>query len=364
MKKFTDNEIVLLLGAGASCDAGILNSDQMIQKIESKLNERSWNKFKSLYDYIKSVHYQKQIFSGIAPINVSFNIENLVSLLEIIVGISKTEIDTYTFVGSWEKDLVPFIAEQRQSSLIEEFKESIIKELRGEWLMPPDWISKSAYYKKLIDFKNELSGFPLKVFTLNYDLCLEKNLKDETTEQGFDEFDKWSFRRYDYGDSNKEIGFYLYKLHGSINWQKTRDEQLIKTEGDIKTDDLAIIFGISNKLQSYDPYLFYFYEFRERCLEGNLIICSGYGFNDDHINDVLKQGLKNNSYKKIVINVYEPNKDDSRLKSEISEKLKIPNNQIVIYNKHAKQFFTEDLKLDTFGTLFEEIDSPDLPSNF
>ncbi|MEN9331085.1 MAG: hypothetical protein RLZZ94_175 [Bacteroidota bacterium] len=364
MKKFIDNEIVILLGAGASCDAGILNSDQMIQKIESKLNEHPWNKFKSLYDYIKSVHYQKQIFSGVTPINVSFNIENLVSLLDIIVGISKTEIDTYTFVGSWEKDLVPFIDKQRETGLIEDFKENIIKELRGEWLMPTDWISKSVYYKKMIDFKNELSGYPLKIFTLNYDLCLEKNLRDETTEQGFDEFDKWSFRRYDYGDTNKEVGFYLYKLHGSINWQKTRDEQLVKTEGDIKTDDLAIIFGISNKLQSYDPYLFYFYEFREHCLEGNLIICSGYGFNDEHINDVLKQGLKGNSNKRIVINLLESNKSDDSLISEISEKLKIPTKQIVLFNKKASSFFMEDLKLETFATLFEEENPSDLPLNF
>lgn len=365
MKKFGDSELIILLGAGASCDAGILNSDQMINRIEKKLNDNDWRKYKDLYHYIKSVHYQKQIFKGVNPNNVGFNIEDLVGLLDIIVGISKSEIDTYTFVGSWEKDLQPFITKQRENNLVSDFKESIIKELRGEWLMPSDWKSKSGYYKKLIDFKNQLSGFPLKVFTLNYDLCVEQNLKDELTELGFDEFDKWSFRRYDYGDTNSEISFYLYKLHGSINWQKTKDEQLIKTEGDIKTDDLAIIFGISNKLQSYDPYLFYFYEFREHCLAANLIICSGYGFLDNHINDVIKQGLKDNPEKRIVINVFEPNKDEQRIKKDIADKLKIQESQIIIFNKKAIDFFNEDVKLDKFSSLFPENENDNsLPKDF
>jgi hypothetical protein len=365
MKKFTDNEIIILLGAGASCDAGILNSDQMIRMIENKLQEIGWSKFGGLYNYIKSVHYQKQINKGMSPGNVGFNIEDLVGLLDIIVGISKSEIDTYTFVGSWEKDLQPFITKQRDNNLVSDFKESIVKELRGEWLMPADWKSKSSYFKKLIELKNELTGFPLKIFTLNYDLCVEQNLKDEHSEMGFDEFDKWSFRRYDYGDTNRETSFYLYKLHGSINWQKTKDEQLIKSEGDIKTDDLAIIFGISNKLQSYDPYLFYFYEFREHCLGANLIVCSGYGFMDNHINDVIKQGLKNSPSKKLVINVFEDKSSEGEIKDRISNKLKIQPDQIEIFNKRAIEFFSEDMKLDKFASLFPSTDEdPSLPKDF
>lgn len=361
MKKFTDNEVIILLGAGASCDAGIKNSAQMISQIEKKLNENDWRKYKDLYQYIKSVHFQKQIFNGLSPNNVGFNIEDLVSLLDIIVGISKSEIDTYTFVGSWEKDLQPFITKQRDGHLVSDFKESIVKELRGEWLMPTDWKIKSSYYKKLIDLKNEFDGFPLKVFTLNYDLCVEQNLKDQKIELGFDEFDNWSFRRYDYGDTNNEISFYLYKLHGSINWQKTKEERLIKAEGDIKTDDLAIIFGISNKLQSYDPYLFYFYEFREHCLGANLIICSGYSFLDGHINDLIKHGLKDNPKKKLAVNVFEKT-ENQEIKRRIADILKISEEQIILYNKQAIDFFSNDMTLQNFEILFEDENNIELPN--
>jgi hypothetical protein len=363
MKKFTTDEVIVLLGAGASCNAGILNSAQMIKRIEDKLNDDDWRNYRGLYNYIKSVHFQKQISKGNSPYDIGFNIEDLVSLVDIIVGISNSEIETYTFVGSWEKDLQPFIFQQRENKLVSVFKESIIKELRGEWLMPNDWIRNSGYYKRLIDFKNELE-FPLKIFSLNYDLCLEQNLKDVPFEIGFDENNIWSFRKYDYSDINKEVGYYLYKLHGSINWKKTKEERLIKTEGDIKTDDLAIIFGISNKLQSYDPYLFYFYEFRERCLDANLIVCSGYGFMDEHINDVIKQGIKDNNKKRIIVNVFEQKKENNKIAIEIADKLKITSNQIIIYNKEAEKFFKDDFKLANFESLFIDESGTSLPANF
>lgn len=362
MKNFEPNEIIILLGAGASCDAGILNSNQMINRIQEKLKDADWKDFRDLYYYIKSVFYQKQIFNSTDPKDINFNIENLVALLDIIVGISKTEIDFYSFVGSWEKDLQPFITKQRENNLVSDFKENIVKELRGEWLMPDEWKPKSNYYKRIIDLKNELDGFHLKIFSLNYDLCVEHNLQDTTIELGFDENDKWSFRRYDDNNSDREVGFYLHKLHGSINWKKTKDEGLIKTEGDIKTEDLAIIFGLANKLQSYDPYLFYFYEFREHCLKANLIVSSGYGFLDNHINDAIKYGLKDSPKKKLVVNVFDSWKTDDEIKNELSERLKISIDQIIIHNKKAVEFFTNDLKLENFANLFEDDAVDSLPS--
>jgi len=305
MKKFSTDEILIVLGAGASCDAGILNSKQMILKIESRLSEIAWQRFGPLYNYLKSVFYQKEIARGKTIRFINFNIENLVGLLDLIVGISKADSEFYTFVGSWEKDLQAFIKEERDNELVRDFKEVIIKELRGPWLFPPDWIKKSEYYARLVDFKNEFDGFPLKIFSLNYDRCVEQNIPQSELQLGFDEYYKWNARRYDYLDPNVTRPYYLYKLHGSIDWKKTTSEGLIQMAGDIKTDELAIIFGLTNKLQSYDPYLFYFYEFRTHCLSAQLIVSSGYGFLDEHINDALKYGLKGFSTKKLVVNWFE-----------------------------------------------------------
>lgn len=363
MKKFSNNEIIILLGAGASCDAGILNSAQMINEIEKKISEQDWGKYQSLYQYIKSAHYQRNIFLGLNPMAISFNIEDLVGLLNIIIEIAKKEIDSYVFVGNWEKDLVPFISAQQNNELVSSFKENLIQELQSKWLFPDGWIRKSSYYLKLIDFKNEFGGFPLKIFSLNYDLCVEQNLKNEKVEIGFDEQNEWNFRRYDYNDSNNNADFYLYKMHGSIDWEQIGRDKITKKATGIKTDDLAIIFGLSNKLQSYDPYLFYSYEFREHCLGANLLICSGYSFKDTHINDFIKFGFKDAVQKRLIVNVLETNANEDSILEDISSKLEINKKQINIYKKSALDFFNSDLKLEIFSLLFDE-SREDLPNGF
>jgi hypothetical protein len=363
MKKFSDNEIILLLCAGASCDAGILNSAQMINEIEKKIKDQAWHKYRSLYHYIKSAHYQRNIFLGLNPNVISFNIEDLVGLLNIIIDIAGKAIDSYIFVGSWEKDLIPFISDQQNDRLASSFKEDLIKELQSKWLSPDSWIKKSSYYLKLIDFKNSLGGFPLKVFSLNYDLCVEKNLKNENVEMGFDEQDEWNFRRYDYNDPNNDIDFYLYKIHGSIDWEQIGRDKLMKKRTGIKTDDLAIIFGLSNKLQSYDPYLFYSYEFREHCLDANLLICSGYSFKDIHINDFIKFGFKDAAQKRLIVNILGSNADEDGILKDISSKLEINEDQISVYKESASDFFNNDLNVEKFSSLFNE-GTEDLPDEF
>lgn len=364
MKKFSTDEIIILLGAGASVDSGILNSQQMILKIESRLGEAGWQRYASLYHYLKSVFYQKEIARGKVVSLINFNIENLVGLLDLIVEISKADSEFYTFVGSWEKDLQGFIKDERDNELVSDFKEVIIKELRGDWLFPTDWIKRSQYYSRLVDFKNEFDGFPLKIFSLNYDQCVEQNIPQVDLQLGFDEYNKWSARRYDYGDTNEVRAFYLYKLHGSIDWKKTTTEGLVRMgAGDIKTDELAIIFGLANKLQSYDPYLFYFYEFRSHCAAAQLIICSGYGFLDEHINEALKYGLKEYEAKKLVVNCFDEGKPDQEIAEEVAARLGISAQQVAVYNKKASSFFTDDLKLSNFEAMFTE-EEGSLPPNF
>lgn len=359
---FVSDDILILLGAGASCDAGIPHSSQMISTIEEELDKDAWRKFKPLYQYVKSIHYQKEILHGNRPQDVVFNIENLVSLLDTIIKIARPNAEPFVFVGSWEKRLTPFITGEQQDNLVTEFRETIIKRIRGAWLMPDDWKVKSAYYKQLVDLKNELDGIPLEIFSLNYDLCVEHNLAGQEFEDGFDENGIWSFKRYDH-EQERSTGFYLYKLHGSINWKKSENERLIKTEGHIDTNDLAIIFGVDNKLQSLDPYLFYFYFFRDHCFNAKLIVSSGYGFFDEHINDVIRQAFKDSPGKKLVVNLLCSDERVPDMTKGISDRLKISENQIVLHNKAAKSFFEEDLKRDTFEALFDSEDES-LPPNF
>jgi SIR2-like domain len=89
------------------------------------------------------------------------------------------------------------------------------------------------------------------VFTLNYDLCIEKAYQAEYqvfSERGFDKGNRyWSHELLeDAGSGDKN--FYLYELHGSIDW--VRDPATGKltysdSTSKIKVDDGEIIFGLT-----------------------------------------------------------------------------------------------------------------------
>lgn len=356
-KQFRQDKLIILLGAGASCDANILNSIQIIREIEHKLDD-SWAEYKNLYNYIESSHFHLERIKGIPAKEINFNIENLVALLDIIIKISSKELEIYPFVGSWEKELVSVTG--KNFSEAQNFKNKILLKLRDEWLSPADFKKASSYYKKM---KEMGYNYPLKIFSLNYDMSVEENLSDEgnTLERGFNDDRIWDYRRYDLSNDNPS-SFYLYKLHGSLDWKRDNEDRLtyvdlIQSNDPLKMD---IIFGVQNKLQSFDPYFFYFYSFREACFDAELIIVSGYGFMDKHINDNIVNACKLDNKKKLLINIYDPAPlADDKWVEFVSKKLQLNAERFTIRNKHAKDFFNEELNVEYFSTLFPNEDEED-----
>lgn len=50
-----EGELIILLGAGASVDAGIPASGQMITRVEELLNsDKEWADYRQLYQFIKA----------------------------------------------------------------------------------------------------------------------------------------------------------------------------------------------------------------------------------------------------------------------------------------------------------------------
>ncbi len=353
-KHFGTDKIIVLLGAGASCDAGIKNSFQMIQEIEKKLDE-DWKEFKNLYNYIESSHVRLERIKNVRLREITFNIENLVGLLDTIIRISTKEFEGYNFVGAWEKELIGVAGISMEKALA--FKNEILKKLKEKWLSPGDFKTATSYYKKLA-----ATGYNsyLKIFSLNYDMCVEHNMEAEgrRIERGFNEDRIWDYRRYDF-QKDDAADFYLYKLHGSLDWYRDEESRLTFVDG-VQTIDpqkMEIIFGVQNKLQSYDPFNFYFYAFREACFAAELIIVSGYGFFDKHINDNLANAFKINPKRKLLINCYNTLQSftDEKYKEEIGKRLGIVDiNDIHIFNKPAKDFFNEDLNIETFSSLFPD----------
>ncbi|MBS1585856.1 MAG: SIR2 family protein [Bacteroidetes bacterium] len=353
-KQFGEDKIIILLGAGASCDAGMKNSFMMISDIERQLSTR-WADYKDLYNYIQSSHYHLERIKGVEPKDIIFNIEHLVGLLNIIINIAEKNVDVYPFIGSWEKEL--YLVAGLKLELAKKFKSEILLQLKTNWLTPDDYRTQSIYYRKLMETGY---NYPLRIFSLNYDMCVEANITSPTVlERGFNESRKWDYRRYE--PSEEAIQFYLYKLHGSLDWKRDEEKRLTYADAtdSVNPLEMEIIFGVQNKLQSYDPYMFYFYAFREACIRAELIVTSGYGFFDKHINDNLISAVKNDPDKRLLINVFERDKleKEDEIKSDISDKIGIAKANITLINSCAKDFFNAKLNIDYFSSIFPEQDS-------
>lgn len=351
---FRDNDIIILFGAGASVEAGIPTSIQMIKDIETLLlKDPEWSNYKKLYNYIKSSIIHGDGINGKFDNDVNYNIERLVNTLSELE--KKEEHTIYSFIANWHMKLIELAGTDFQK--ISELKTKIIEQLKAKWIPLEDY-RKASYYKKIIDFKKDYS-YPLRIFTLNYDLCIEKTCINERLERGFNEDRAWDWRRFEENE-NVPIDFFIYKIHGSIDWKKNLSGLLTYSDeiGNISVNQLEIIFGTNNKLKYEDPYLFSLYEFRKYSLEAKLIITIGYSFSDEHINGIIMQALSNNLDKKILC-VSPGRIGEVEKREEVKNKLKMSEGgQIKIKLEGAKGFMENWLNIEYLKSLFPPEDDP------
>ena len=157
----------------------------------------------------------------------------------------------------------------------------------------------------------------LKVFTTNYDLCFER----ATSKIGGVAIDGFSFmapRRYDpryfdydiirrtrSGDSNGnylEGVILLYKLHGSVNWERNGHD--IFETAKPAPENACLIYPASGKYQqSYSqPYLESVSQYLSAIREPNTcVLIVGFGFNDDHLSEPLLSAARSNPHLRLIV---------------------------------------------------------------
>lgn len=348
---FMENEIIVLLGAGASVEAGIPDSSEMVHQIEEKIlkNDENWACYRDLYRYIRSSIFFADGLDGLTGDAVHFNIERLVNVLDELI--KKERHTLYPFVGAWNPKLLEVAG--KEFDHICKFRGAILDILRNNWLPLSD-IRKASYYSGLLRFQSEYQ-YPLRVFSLNYDLCVEKVCGSEKVQRGFANRE-WDWRLFD-ETSDDPLPLLLYKLHGSIEWHFTEDRRVTYSDStsSIEDDTIALIFGTEYKLQYVDPFLFLAYELRRWSLDATrTIICIGYGFNDHHINGILEQSLRQNDERKLLA-VQGPQNDEIKHNNEekrIKSLLNAGEDQVKILFCGAKSFFNDQLTLKFLSELF------------
>ena len=358
---FKPDDIILLLGAGASVDAEIPDSNEMVKKIEllvSGLNPE-WHRFENLYRYIRSSIYYADGLDGRFEDDVLYNIERLVNALDELQKLDElpqTERHPlYPFVGTWNPKLLDAAGPKFED--VRRFRKAIIDRLRKHWIALPRE-ETASYYKGLLRFQREYE-YPLRVFSLNYDLCIEKICDRDNVQRGFSER-IWDWQMYDETPPGGLLPLILYKLHGSTDWAFTPDGRVeyVDNPASIPDENAAIIFGTSYKLQYVDPFLYLMFQLRRWCLEARLIVCIGYGFNDEHINGILQQSLRHNKKRKLLAVVGPNHTSTDIVRKSLCEKLKATKDQIKVKSEKAKQFFNEGLNTSFLADLLPPEEDP------
>lgn len=182
------------------------------------------------------------------------------------------------------------------------------------------------FYRKLLNRSSSLSK--LSIFTTNYDIYSEKALDSlgyhyvNGFTGGILKFFNPAIFNYALAEkmdiSNAKWNvidnfFYLYKIHGSINWVesssenklfKVREIQDINFEKLKSSQDITMIYPTPLKYNASlsSPYSDLFREFQKKLMQNNnVLVTIGYSFSDDHINNLIFQAFTIPTFRLIIL---------------------------------------------------------------
>lgn len=140
---------------------------------------------------------------------------------------------------------------------------------------------------------------PIEVFTPNYDLLVEQAFETRRIPY-FDGFVGSREAFFDLASMENDTlpsrWARLWKLHGSINWWRTDSDDVVRKEQSAGGDRHMIYpshlkYDQSRRL----PYLAMLDRLRDFLGRGQaVIVCCGYSFADQHLNEVIMNGLRSN----------------------------------------------------------------------
>lgn len=149
----------------------------------------------------------------------------------------------------------------------------------------------SRYLARMVDFATE--GHAVKVFTLNYDTCVERACRESgiSIVTGFDGEDP-HHRGWKPGllRDPRATGILLHKLHGSLTWFGNDPSMFENLEPPDPSRTKSryggrpvLILGPGAKEQPDDPFAWLLHRFHETLKTVQTCVVVGFGGNDPHI---------------------------------------------------------------------------------
>lgn len=286
----------VLLGSGSS----ILSIPIMGRTFKEYKGSLTANDKENL-DYLTDKY--KETSAGLRDTEVE-NIELFLSWLSSrIEGMAQSEL-VHGEVQI-KKELIEKLLSSVKTGYYNEVNETVTNDSGESLPLYRAFISKLVGTRVIADDSHDV----VNIFTPNYDLYVEKALDDMGLPytDGFRSGLESEFNISEYGrrivDTTKRYRdkwstvspfFRVYKLHGSLNWQRYPDGTVKKVYGMENGSENLLIAPTSSKYADTQgfPFSDLFRELSVEMLKPNtVLLINGYGFGDEHINNFLVQAL-------------------------------------------------------------------------
>lgn len=258
--------------------------------------------------------------------NTFNNIKNFIEPIygEEILGDFKESEDLEKYLN-WLNKAIDFLKNEENNNykIVREYtQKQLIKSIDIDYSDEKALETLEVYkkfYNTIFKIRNKNKN-PINIFTTNYDLFNEKALENLKISycSGFNGFIERVFepsifkqRIVDEENRYKEkwnpLKRYvrLYKIHGSIDWIEKDDKIQQVQEYSGKENILIYPTQAKHFETQYSPYSELFREMNIKLQSPNTtLMILGYGFSDDHINNLIAQSLINEDFNLIILNSY------------------------------------------------------------
>ena len=281
-------KIMLFLGAGASAPFGYPTTEQFLRNLAENLSGPEADLLADLVKVkgVSDIEHILLMLDALPLVN-----ENLLKVFQAFsssISIAKRSLKMVAFI-------------ELGLSLREKVRDAIFKEYE---LNPKVRKEAQEAYEKLFAILQKYQE-PKQgsiVSTSNYDRVIEDfcansdyKLIDGFSHEPRARVYKWAPKQFE--EVADENTIKLFKLHGSLNWLRKVNGDIIevypeqRTMGGRRYKENILIYPASKEKPDIEPFITLYDNFERHVLETNVLLSIGFSYRDEYLNDILRRSL-------------------------------------------------------------------------